>query len=168
MLTTLRSLRLLSVVLWVGGIAFFAFGLAPVAFATLPSAHEAGLVVGASIRVLHWMGLITGTIFLATTSTLWRIRNVEGRRATLAGVLLVLLMLAGTAYSQFSVLPAMERDRKQSGGDINLLALRHPARIDFDRLHRFSEKLEGTVLLCGMALVILLAAESTLSPTTRR
>ena len=45
MQTFLRALRLLVMVAWVGGLAFFAFVVAPVAFHVLPGAHEAGLVV---------------------------------------------------------------------------------------------------------------------------
>ena len=168
MLTALRSLRLLSIVLWVGGIAFFAFGVAPVAFATLPSAHEAGLLVGGSIRVLHWIGLVAGPVFLLVTAALWLLGGVHGRLAPLAGMVLVLLMLAGTASSQFGILPSMERDRQRADGRIDQLDLSDPARVDFDRLHRLSEKIEGAVLLCGLALVVLLAREPNLPrPTTR-
>ena len=41
----LRALRLITIVIWVGGLIFFAFVLAPLAFHTLPSNHEAGLIV---------------------------------------------------------------------------------------------------------------------------
>ena len=53
-------MRLLGMVAWVGGLIFFAFVVAPVAFHVLPSAHEAGLVVGGTLRYLHWIGLIGG------------------------------------------------------------------------------------------------------------
>ena len=54
----LRLIQLLAIVVWVGGIAFFAFVLAPTAFSVLPSAHEAGLIVGATLRPLHNIGLV--------------------------------------------------------------------------------------------------------------
>ena len=56
MQTFLRALRLYAMVAWVGGLGFFAFVVAPVAFGSLPSAHEAGIVVGGTLRVLHWIG----------------------------------------------------------------------------------------------------------------
>ena len=55
MQTVLRALRLFAMVAWVGGLIFFAFVVAPVAFHSLPSTHEAGIVVGGTLRVLHWM-----------------------------------------------------------------------------------------------------------------
>ncbi len=62
--TFMRALRLFAMVVWVGGLCFFAFVVAPVAFGSLPSAHDAGLVVGGTLRVLHWIGLVGGMRFL--------------------------------------------------------------------------------------------------------
>ena len=112
----LRALRLLAMVAWVGGLAFFAFVLAPIAFHRLPSTHEAGLVVGGTLPVLHWIGLIAGFVFYITTCILWlraevRVRVIFALQMVLAGI-----MLAVTAYSQHKVLPAMERDRLQVSG----------------------------------------------------
>ena len=39
-------------------------------------------------------------------------------RAVLAPMVLLVLMLACTAYSQFGIIPAMERDRMAAGGAI--------------------------------------------------
>ena len=39
MQTVLRALRMLAMVAWVGGLGFFAFVVAPVAFHSLASAH---------------------------------------------------------------------------------------------------------------------------------
>ena len=64
MQTVLRALRFFAMVAWVGGLIFFAFVVAPVAFHSLPSTHEAGIVVGGALRVLHWIGLIGGALFL--------------------------------------------------------------------------------------------------------
>jgi uncharacterized membrane protein len=72
MATLIRFLRLLSIVVWVGGIIFFAFVLAPVAFSVLPSQHLAGSVVGGSLRVLDLIGLVCGAIFWLTTAVLFR------------------------------------------------------------------------------------------------
>ncbi|WP_433983104.1 DUF4149 domain-containing protein [Tunturiibacter empetritectus] len=64
MQTLLRALRLFAMVAWVGGLGFFAFVVAPVAFHSLPSAHEAGMVVGGTLRVLHWIGLVGVRCFM--------------------------------------------------------------------------------------------------------
>ncbi len=160
MQTVLRALRLYAMVVWVGGLVFFAFVVAPVAFHSLSSAHEAGLVVGGTLRVLHLMGLVGGVVFLGATSLLWFRAEVPARVSFAIQMALVAVMLAVTAYSQFSVLPAMERDRAVAGGEVEKASLENAGRVDFERLHVLSERLEGLVLLCGLGVVFFLSRES--------
>jgi hypothetical protein len=158
--TILRALRLLAMVAWVGGLAFFAFVVAPVAFHRLASPHEAGLVVGGTLRILHLMGLIGGGVFCIATAILWFRAEVPARAGFAAETALTLVMLAITAYSQFSILPSMEQDRLAAGGDISAVAMTNPARQDFEEWHVWSERLEGFVFLCGLGVVLFLARES--------
>jgi uncharacterized membrane protein len=67
-----RVLRLLSMVVWVGGLVFFAFVLAPTAFRVLPSTHLAGSVVGATLNILHPVGEFCAAFFLIGTIVLLR------------------------------------------------------------------------------------------------
>ena len=154
-----RALRLLTLVVWVGGLIFFAFVLAPVAFHVLPSTHEAGTVVGATLRVLNEIGHACGFVFLLVTIASWFRSAPSGRRLLITEVLLVVLMIAATMYVQSSIVPAMERDRLAAGGDVDAAPGDDPARMDFERLHPLSEKVEGSTLLLGIAVVILMAAE---------
>ena len=163
----LRAVRLLAMVAWVGGLAFFAFVLAPVAFHRLSSAHEAGLVVGGTLNILHWIGLVSGVLFYIATGILWLRAEVSARAAFAIEMALTGVMLAVTAYSQLRVLPAMERDRVQAGGVIEVVELANPARMDFERLHVLSERLEGLVLFCGIGVVLMLARESQWPETGR-
>src|SRR5262249_9127379 len=55
----LRFLMLLALIVWIGGIIFFAFVEAPTLFAILPTTRMAGDVVSASLAKLHWMGLVS-------------------------------------------------------------------------------------------------------------
>ena len=57
-------------------------------FISLPSAHEAGIVVGGTLRVLHWIGLIGGVVFCLATGWLWLWAEVPARVgfATAVGV----------------------------------------------------------------------------------
>ena len=160
MQTVLRALRLMAMVAWVGGLGFFAFVVAPVAFHSLASAHDAGLVVGGTLRVLHWIGLVGGAAFCLATAWLWLWAEVPARVGFAIQVALTAVMLAVTVYSQFSILPAMERDRVQAGGDIAMAAVEDAGRVDFERLHRLSERLEGLVLFCGLGVVYFLSRES--------
>lgn len=142
-------------VLWVGGLAFFAFVLAPLAFSRLPSPHLAGLVVGGTLIVLHRIGFVCGVLFVLATATL-QLRSVSTYTLQM---LLAIMMLAGTVYSQFHVLPAMERDRALAGGEVEAAPWSNPGRIDFEKQHRLSEKVEGLVFFCGVGIVLLLSRE---------
>src|SRR5580700_6048652 len=63
----LRYLMLLALIVWLGGLIFFAFVLAPTAFSVLPTRHLAGTLVGRSLGALHWMGIISGIILFASS-----------------------------------------------------------------------------------------------------
>jgi uncharacterized membrane protein len=160
MQTVLRALRLFAMVAWVGGLIFFAFVVAPVAFHSLPSTHEAGIVVGGTLRVLHWIGLIGGALFYVATAILWLRAEVSARVAFAIQLTLTGIMLAATAYSQFRILPAMDHDRKLAGGVVETAPEENAGRVDFERLHVLSERLEGAVLLCGLGVVFMLSRES--------
>ena len=154
----IRFVRLLTMALWVGGLVFFAFAVAPVAFRRLPSAHEAGLVVGGTLRVLHYLGLACGGVFLLLTAAVRR--RVGFRRVSIAEIVLDVAMLGLTAYSQFAVLPAMERYRVAVGGDVAATDAASPGRLQFERLHVLSERVEGVVLLLGLVVMYGLANEA--------
>ena len=158
-MTFLHVLRLLSMVVWVGGLVFFAFVLAPVAFHVLASTHEAGTVVGATLAVLNKLGHACGLAFLFATIAVWLRVNPKRRRLLRAEMLFVLLMIAATMYVQGSIVPAMERDRIAAGGDVDAAAPDSPARLDFERLHPLSEKVEGAALFLGLGVVVMMGFE---------
>jgi hypothetical protein len=160
MQTTLRALRLLVMVAWVGGLGFFAFVVAPVAFHSLSSAHEAGIVVGGTLRELHWIGLLGGLAFCVATVWLWFWAEVPARVGFAIELTLTIVMLAVTAYSQFHILPAMEVDRALAGGAVETAPAENEGRVDFERLHALSERLEGLVLFCGLGVIFVLSRES--------
>jgi uncharacterized membrane protein len=156
MRTLVRTLLLLSLSIWIGGLIFFAFIEAPVAFLSLADTHQAGIIVGTSLRILHWMGLGCGIALLLLFTMAGHLGIYAQQRMKLP-LIAVLFMLALTAFSQFSIIPHMEQYRIQSGGAINRSPQDDPSRIAFNRLHKVSEKVEGGVLLCGVALLFLLA-----------
>ena len=146
---------LLALIVWIGGIIFFAFVEAPTLFTVLPTTKLAGDVVSASLTNLHWMGLISGIIFLiASLLYNWQ-KHVQLRPFVLSHIF-VLLMLALTAVSQFGISPRMRelRAEMQSGDNSSP---NHPQRAEFDRLHEWSTRLEGGVLFLGLGVVFLTA-----------
>jgi uncharacterized membrane protein len=151
----LRFLMLLSLVVWLGGLIFFAFVLAPTAFTVLPTAHLAGNVVGRALGKLHWIAIFSGIVYL--TSSLLYSRLTDGAAHVFAARhILLCLMLALTLISQFGVMPRMDTLRA-SLGEVSSVPLDNPQRIQFDALHVWSTRVEGAVLLLGLVVVYLTA-----------
>jgi uncharacterized membrane protein len=151
----LRFLMLLSLVVWIGGLIFFAFVLAPTAFQVLPNTHLAGNVVGRALSKLHWIAIVSGIVFLM--SSLLYNRLTDGSPHVFASRhVLICLMLALTLFSQFWIIPRMDTLRA-SVGDFATVPLNNPARVQFDALHVWSTRVESAVLLLGLVTVYLTA-----------
>jgi hypothetical protein len=151
----LRFLLLLCLIVWLGGIVFFAAVMTPTLFAVLPSRNLAGSVVNPTLNTLHWIGLFCGLIFLAC-SVLHDYVTKGDFRLVSARHLLVVLMLTVTAISLFAVTPKMAALRAQIGVIDNVPAS-DPLRVQFNALHVWSTRLEGAVLLLGLGVVLSLA-----------
>ncbi len=154
MKTLLRTLLSLALIVWLGAEIFFPI-VAAITFGTLlPDTHTAGAIVGHLLRILHNMGLVSGVVALAmlALAPAW---DIFKPRAVLAPMVLIVLMLAFTVYSQFVIIPAMERDRIAAGGAIDAVDANNPSRIHFNKLHNRSEHVEGIILLLGLATVVL-------------
>jgi len=152
----LRYLMLLALIVWIGGLIFFAFVVAPAAFAVLPTTHVAGNLVGRTLAILHWMGIFSGLVFLA--SSLFYTYLTRGTAHAFAGRhILIVLMLSLTLVSQFWIIPHMDTLRA-SMGEIDSVPPDNPARLQFDALHVWSTRVEGGVLLLGLVVVYLTAS----------
>jgi hypothetical protein len=159
MKTLLRTLLYLALIVWLGAEIFFPV-VAAITFGTLrPDIHAAGTIVGQLIRILHGMGLVSGMVALAVLA-LAPALGIFKPRAVLAPMVLLVLMIALTVYSQFGIIPAMERDRIAAGGTIDPTAA-NPITTDFNKLHNRSELVEEGVLLLGLATVVLVARAET-------
>src|SRR5579872_3060255 len=139
----LRFLMLLSLVAWIGGLIFFAFVLAPMAFQILPSTHLAGNVVGRSLGKLHWIAIFSGIIFLISSLLYSRLTDGTAHLFAMRHVL-ICVMLGLTLLSQV--------------GDFATVTLDNPARVQFDALHVWSTRVEGAVLLLGLVVIYLTAS----------
>jgi len=132
-----------------------------VTFQTLrPDNHTAGRIVGELLRILHNMGLASGMVALILLA-LASLLKIYRQSAVLAPMGLLLLMIGLTTYSQFAIIPTMERDRIAAGGAIDAVDAANPSRIHFEKLHRWSVDVEGAILLLGLATVILIAHAET-------
>ena len=163
MKTLLRTLLSCGLIVWVGAEIFFPI-VAAITFNTLrPDTHTAGNIVGQLLRILHGMGLVAGLVALAVLALApaW---GIYKPRTVLAPMVLLVVMIAATVYSQFGIIPAMDRDRSAAGGAIDTTDITNPTTIHFNKLHQRSVVVEESVLLLGLAAVVLVAwAETTRS-----
>ncbi len=160
MKTLLRSLLYLALIVWLGAETFFPV-VAAISFNTLaPDTHAAGLIVGHLLRILHGMGLASGIVTLAllALAPAW---NIYKPRNVLVPMALVVLMMGCTVFSQYVIIPAMDRDRAAAGGAIDAADPANPTTAHFEKLHRRSENVELVILLLGFATVVLVAHAET-------
>ena len=156
-MSIVRFFMLLSLVVWIGGIAFFAFVLAPTVFhpGILPSRQLAGQVVSRSLGILHWMGLTCGVVFLLTSVVDSQITTGFASVFT-ARNLLVCVMIVLTLVSIFAISRPMLALRNDMVS-IDTIPQDDARRVEFNRLHVWSTRLESAVLLLGLAVIYLTA-----------
>jgi hypothetical protein len=151
----LRFLMLLSLVVWIGGIVFFAV-MAPTAFHLLPTRLLAGTLVGSLLTKLHWIAIVSGVVYLLSSLAYSRLADGEVHVFAVRHVL-ICGMLALTLVSQFWITPRMITLRAQVANFDTASTLNEPARVQFDALHAWSTRLEITVLLLGLVVVYMTA-----------
>jgi len=150
MTSTLRFIEILALGTWVGGIIFLSFVVAPGAFGVLGSRDQAGSIVGFALGRLHWIGIVAGIIYLVALVVERRSLAVIARPAASA----VVLMIALTYYSQAFVTSRLSGLRREMVS-VDATPRDNPLRVEFDRLHQMSVRIEGAVLLLGLAGIFL-------------
>ena len=149
----LRFIYLLSIVLWIGGMAFFSFLAAPSIFHVLPR-EEAGKVVADIFPKYYWQGIICGAIALATSVVLgmrerWNILLI-------ARTITIVVMLIGVLYAVAILQPKMQAVKAQVTS-FDSLSPTDPLRLEFGRLHGRSFSVNAAVLLLGVVVVFITA-----------
>jgi hypothetical protein len=145
-----RFVMLLALSLWLGALIFFPV-VAATAFGVLPSTHLAGLIVRGCLLKLHWIGFVCAALFLICS--IFYNRTLLGRARTFAfSHVLIMFMAALTAISQFSIIPKMEALRL-AASEIDLLPPGSPIRVQFNSLHVWSTRVEGSVLVLGVIVL---------------
>lgn len=146
-----NAIFLLSLVVWIGGIVFFSFIVAPSIFKGLPP-EFAGKAVAAIFPKYYPMGYISGTV--AFTSLVFSAAKTGSW--PVAKMILVLAMMTLTISNSLVTYPkarALKEEIKisESGTDI------HHLKEEFDRIHRWSVLNNGAVLLLGLILLFMTA-----------
>jgi hypothetical protein len=149
-LFVLRVLAVVAVAGWLGIMAFFSFGVAPLVFRTIDRA-VAGQAVAAILPRYYAWGLVLCGIALAAC-VLQVVSDREGRLRPLIGAALCGAMCGLLMWASTVVLPRAEAARRAGGDDA------------FARAHRASVQLNIATLLTGAAVLVL----ETLSLSARR
>lgn len=155
MSTFLRAIEFLGLSLWLGSDVFLSFVVAPGAFRILGSRDQAGAMVGYSLNAMHIGGILCGCVILL--ARLLRTKTFVSLITPAA--LCVVLMIALTAISQFTVSAKMATLRLQMGS-IQATSADSPLLAQFGRLHAISVSLESGVLLAGLTALYLMVREA--------
>lgn len=150
-----RILRLLALAVWLGGIVFFGAVVAPGAARIFGTTERFADFIGHSILMLHMIGIYCGIAMLVAL----RFLNNRAFKPLWQGGL-VLLMLVLTFVSNRAVVLPMEHDRALAGGNISIMLPDSPIRQDFDARHQWSTRIESTVLLLGLGVLVLIGFEA--------
>lgn len=154
MRSTSAVIEVILLALWLGAGIIFAAGVAPAAFAVLPTRTLAGALVGRVLPVIFFAGIAVGALVIVLA------RGALGRR--IAGAIVV----AGCAIAQFIISPRIERVRAEIGGAIENLAPDDARRAAFGRLHAMSVGWLGLAMLAA-AVALVLAAKTLTTMSSR-
>jgi uncharacterized protein DUF4149 len=137
-------LFLVAMACWLGGVVFFSFFTAPAIFGSLP-VEEAGKAISTIFPRYYMLGYIAGTLSLVLAIYLTSTRDAKiwWGGATLA----IAIALGLTFYAGTVILPRADAIRVASHGP-NADPVQ---KAEFDKLHRTSVILNGTVLLLNLA-----------------
>ena len=160
-MTFLRFIRLLSLTLWTGSIFFFAAVEAPILFAVLPTHALAGIVVSRSLATMHWVGIGCGLVFLLACVLMAMLQG--GAPLFHARDILLVAMMGITLWAHFGVERRMVKLR-DSMGVIDTVPVDDARRVEFNRMHVWSTRMEGSVFFLGLALLYLVVREQETSP----
>lgn len=142
---------LLALVLWIGSIVFFGAVVAPTVFAVLPTHDLAGKVVSRSLAHLHRIGIVCGIVFLIC-SMIYAYYTRGSAEVFAPRHIAIVAMIALTFLAQDVVGAKMLRLRQQIG-IIDNVPLNDPQRVEFNRLHVWSTRLEGCILVLGLGVL---------------
>jgi len=144
----INFIHLLSLVCWIGGIAFFSFFTAPAVFKTLDR-PTAGKLIGVIFPRYYFLGYLCSTLLLITY-----LLGVEAVSTWKLGLILVIIL--GTFIAGMIVQPKA-RNLKIKIKSSSSEADRNTHEKKFQKLHSLSVRLNATVLLAGLVLLWLTA-----------
>jgi hypothetical protein len=147
--SVLRFVQVFALGTWVGSIIYFVL-ITQGIFGVLQDRDQVGLVVGYSLARLHYLGMVAAVLCLVAG-----LAQAQSLKAFLQPAMIgVVLLLALTLASQTRVLPRLAELRTEMVS-VDATPKDNPLRVEFDRLHQMSVRIEVTVLLIGIAALFL-------------
>ena len=137
-----------------GAACFFSFGVAPGAFAVLPSRELAGSMVNRTLMIINLSGLAVGVILILTS--LVPRGDVKKAWMWVQRILLV-IMAAACAAGQFVIAFWMAYLRVQMKGPIDDLAANDPLRVQFNNLHQYSVWVLLTAMIASLLVFFVIS-----------
>jgi uncharacterized membrane protein len=150
MSSVFRFVQVFALGTWVGSIIYLSYVVAPGAFGVLHSRDQAGLMVGYSLARLHYIGMVAAVLYLVTGLAL----APSPKTLLQPAMLSVILMFILTGVSQTRVTPRLAALRTEMVS-VDATPKDNPLRVEFDRLHQTSVRIEVVVLLVGIAALFL-------------
>ena len=148
MYALMKWLYLMALIMWLGGVVFFSFVVAPSVFRTF-DAPMGGRIVGAIFPTYYRLGYVCGATLLVASVVFAAAGSARGWWG--ASALVAAVMLGATLYAGLVIQPRAAALRPQ----IHDTAAPQSVKDEFDRLHRLAVKLNGAVLVCGIVISVI-------------
>ncbi len=147
------DIRLLLLAIWLGASVFF-IGVAQSVFAVVPERELAGAVVGRSLALLNYAGMVFAAVLILT--------SLVGTTAVSQFWLwverfLLLTLGAAAAVGQFVIGIWLSSVRAQMGRPIDEVAADDPLRIQFNMLHEYSVWILFVGMVAGLIAFFIIA-----------
>ena len=147
------DIRLLMLAVWLGAAVFF-IGVAQSAFAVLADRELAGAVVGRTLSILNFAGMVIAVLLIITS--LFGASKVNQLWLWVERFLL-LAVAAACAVGQFVIGFWLNSVRAQMGRPISEIAADDPLRIQFDSLHQWSEWVLMAAMIAALVAFFIIA-----------
>jgi hypothetical protein len=148
---TFTVVEALTLALWVGSLAGFAFIFAPIAFGIVSDVEQFGRVTSAVLRALTVFGGACGGI--AIVAAFVRAADPSQRPSALTRIAIVVAMLVLMQYESRAILPRMEAALPGLAKGATM-----QAQTTFHSEHDASTRVYGSVFLLGLIAIGLSAS----------
>ena len=141
------DIRLLLLAIWLGASVFF-IGVAQTAFSVVPERELAGAVVGRSLSLVNYAGMVIAAILILTSLV-----GAGGVNQVWLWIerFLLLVLGASAAVGQFVIGIWLASVRSQMGRPIDEVPVDDPLRMQFNMLHEYSV----WILFMGMVAALM-------------